>query len=242
MTTMSSSLLEFILDLLSNDDEMEQFRSDPQKAMDAAGVAGCSVADVESEMKVLAGAKPVHMTKAAEKKVDDDKDHGDKDHGHRDFGHKDHGHDDHVTNHVTNNYTTNNDNGDHYDIHAKQAALNGGINVGDDVEGDLKYEPEGSFNENGSGVQINGEDASIYGDLNSAGGSGSTVNTGSIDNSTGDEITKVDVDANVVVGDNNDTQQQSDDAEQENEGGLVIDNPDLNLGRTEIIQIPDALE
>jgi hypothetical protein len=73
-----------------------------------------------------------------------------------------------------------------------------------------------SFNTNGSGVQQNGPNP----------------------NYSPSEVGDIDVDANLVLGDNNDAQQQSDDAEQENEGGLVIDNPGLDLGRPELIVLP----
>lgn len=244
MTTMSSSLLEFILDLLSNDDELQKFEADSERYVMDAGFAGCA-AEVSDGVKVMGAMRPTHdaAKSASTEHKDDGKDDGKDDHGGRHHSGKqdDHhdGHDGHHdghhgggdVHHVTNNFSTTNNNGDSYDIHADdeaQVALNGGINVGDDVEGDLDYEPEGSFNENGSGVQINGEDASIGGDLNSAGGSGSAVNTGDIDNSTSDDDVTVkieDVDVNAVVGDNNDTQQQSDEAEMENEGLIVVDNP-----------------
>jgi hypothetical protein len=247
MSTMSSSLLEFILDLLSNDDEMQKFEADSERYVMDAGFAGCA-AEVEDGMKVLAGARPATMTKSAgaekkdyDDKGKDDKDHGrdkdygdkdhgrDKDYGDKDHGDKDYGHRDGDVQNITNNYNTHN--GDSYDIEAKQAALNGGVNVGEDVEGDLNYHPNNSFNEasvGGDGVAAANGNAEAGQSFNTN-GSGVQQN-GPNANYTPSKVGDIDVDANVVVGDNNDTQQQSDDAEQENEGLIVVDNPDVNLG------------
>jgi hypothetical protein len=248
MSTMSSSLLEFILDLLSNDDEMQKFEADSERYVMDAGFAGCA-AEVEDGLKVMAGARPATLSKdyGGEKKADKDdydkrdggKDYGrDKDHGDKDYGGgKDYGHRDGDVQNITNNYNTHN--GDSYDIEAKQAALNGGVNVGDDVEGNLEYHPSNSFNEasvGGNGVAAANGDAEGGQSFNTN-GSGVQQN-GPNPNYSPSEVGDIDVDANVVLGDNNDAQQQSDHAEQENEGGLVVDNPDLELGliRTEIVE------
>jgi hypothetical protein len=144
------------------------------------------------------------------KRHDDDDDH----HGHGGHGGHDGGHS------VTNNYTTNNSthNGDSYDIEGEQVALNGGLAVEDlDVDGNFRFEPD--INQNGSGVQLN-DGASFNGsDLNNAGGSGSSINTGIIDQSH----TDVTLEDNVVqFGENNtneseNTANQSDYVAQESE-------------------------
>ena len=253
MATMSSSLLEFILDLLSNDDELQKFEADSERYAADAGFAGCA-ADVKEGVKVLGEVRtPNAKESGGEKKADagkhdhdrdkhdDHKDHGAKDHGDKDHGDKDHGPGGGDVQNITNNYNTHN--GDSYDINAKQAALNGGVNVGDDVEGNLEYTPRNSFNEasvGGDGVAAANGNAEAGQSFNTN-GSGVQQN-GPNPNYSPSEVGDIDVDANLVLGDNNDTQQQSDDAEQENEGGLVIDNPDLNFGRTELVEVPVILE
>jgi hypothetical protein len=227
MTTMSSTVMQLILELLSDEDELAAYESNKEGFLFDRGAGGCA-AEIDDAVNMYKDYSPA---KAATAKRDGEEDEGvkaahkesDDKGGDRHYGGDDKYYGGDVTNHYVTNNSTHNDNGDKYDINAEdgQVALNGGINLGEEaeIEGDLNYEPEGSFNENGSGVQINGEDASIGGDLNSAGGSGSSVST---DYST--DLTVGDV--NVQTGDNN--QNESDQAINDSEeaatsGGTVLD-------------------
>jgi hypothetical protein len=236
MTAMSSSMLELILDLLSDEDELKKYEANTDKYLFDAGLGGCAAEAKDLVAMSTDMAPTAHAAKAAAapaaKKDDDDKDH-DKDYGHKDRdddGDKNYGD-------VTNNYTTNNTinnsthNGDSYDIAAEgDVALNGGINFGEDNEvDDFTYAPNDSFNENGSGVQIN-DDTDFHGggDLNSAGGSGSAINTGTIDNSSTDVVVSDNV---LQFGENN--QNESDGSNQDTEesatGGGSVDTVDDSI-------------
>jgi hypothetical protein len=236
MTAMSSSMLELILDLLSDEDELKKYEANTDKYLFDAGLGGCAAEAKDLVAMSTDMAPTAHAAKAAAapaaKKDDDDKDH-DKDDGHKDRdddGDKNYGD-------VTNNYTTNNTinnsthNGDKYDISTDgDVALNGGINFGEDNEvDDFTYAPNDSFNENGSGVQINDDtDFNGGGDLNSAGGSGSAINTGAIDNSSTDVVVSDNV---LQFGENN--QNESDGSNQDTEesatGGGSVDTVDDSI-------------
>jgi hypothetical protein len=241
---MSSSMLELILDLLSDEDELQKYEANTDKYLFDAGLGGCAAEAKDLVAMSTDMAPTAHAAKAAvapAAKDDDDDDKGGKDHGHKDHddhGHKDHddhGHKDHGD--VHNTWTTNNTitnsthNGDSYDISAEgDVALNGGINFGEDNEvEDFTYAPNDSFNENGSGVQINDDtDFNGGGDLNSAGGSGSAINTGTIDNSSTDVVVSDNV---LQFGENN--QNESDGSNQDTEesatGGGTVDTVDDSI-------------
>jgi hypothetical protein len=222
-------MLELILDLLSDEDELKKYEANSDKYLFDAGLGGCAAEAKDLVAMSTDMAPSAHAVKAAAApaaKADDDDDTGGvKDYGrkaHDDDGDKDHGD---VTNHYTTNNTINNSthnsthNGDSYDIAADgDVALEGGINFGEDNEvEDFTYAPNDSFNENGSGVQIN-DDTTFNGggDLNSAGGSGSSINTGTIDHSS----TDVTVSDNVLqFGENN--QNESDGSNQDTDESVA---------------------
>ena len=66
MTTMSSSLLELILDLLSDDDELQKFEANTEKYLFDAGLGGCA-AEVEGRVAMSTDLAPAstHAAKAA---------------------------------------------------------------------------------------------------------------------------------------------------------------------------------
>jgi hypothetical protein len=138
MSTVSSSLLDLILDLLSNDDELKRFEADPEKFVAEAGYEGCED-DVKDAVKMAGDMRshsygadkvspatraehtdyqavshvaPAHATHYAPKHEDrdDHKDH--KDYEDRE-DHKDYDGPRHVE-HVTNNHDVDNITNHHY--------------------------------------------------------------------------------------------------------------------------------
>jgi uncharacterized protein YacL (UPF0231 family) len=266
MSTLSNNLLEFILGLLSNEEEQRKYAMNKEAYLDNAGYSGCA-SEVEDVMRMSGDMKSVGHAKHDVSPAARTADQG---HGHADYQavrhvteHHEHKHvDEHhqAVQNVTNNYagatttlsTQNTYNGDKYDIWADdeaQVALNGGVNLGEDVEieGDFEYKPEDSFNEasvggngvavangdantndsfntNGSGVQIN-DDTTIGDDLNNApGANGSVVGGGHIGDSSSDDDVII-KDNNLVFGDDNqvDSAQAINDSEQSATTGGEVD-------------------
>jgi hypothetical protein len=224
MTALSSSLLEFILGLLSDDEELKKFESDSKQYLRDNLDEGCAAESDDIKMVVDYMKPQGHAVadRAAPSKAEP---------GHADYQVVKHVTDNHVTNHHYGSTTNNIDKsnwGDSYDVWAEkgsQVALNGGLNFGEDTtfKGDFDYDNEGfnrvhnsgdgsqvaghdadadgSFNENGSGVQINGEDATIEGDLeNNQADNGSVAGGGNIGDTDDDVIVKDNV---LQFGENN---------------------------------------
>ena len=59
MTTLASSLLDFILDLLRDPAAAEEFQADPEQALASAGLDDVCAADVHAVMPMLADFAPV---------------------------------------------------------------------------------------------------------------------------------------------------------------------------------------
>ena len=226
MTTMSSSLLQLILDLLSDDEALQKYEANKEQYLADAGLSGCA-AEVDDAVSMSTDLAPTHKaasSSASNEHGDEGADGGDGDTG----GDGDkggdkwgdgHGHDHggSVTNHYTTNNTTNNDShdtstthiGDQYDISAEgDVALAGGINFGEDNEiEDFDYNPQNSFNDatvGGNGVAATGNaDVDIDGGVGNTNGSG-VMNAdvdGDLNNAggSGSEVYTGDIDNSVDV-------------------------------------------
>jgi hypothetical protein len=190
MTTMSSSLLQLILDLLSDDEALQKYEANKEQYLADAGLSGCA-AEVDDAVSMSTDLAPSHKA-AVSPASNESGDGGNGDNG-GDGGNggnggdgdswgDGHGHAFSVTNH----YTTNNDShdtstthiGDQYDISAEgDVALPGGINFGEDNEiEDFDYNPQNSFNDatvGGNGVAATGNaDVDIDGGVGNTNGSG----------------------------------------------------------------------
>jgi hypothetical protein len=159
MTTVASSLLEFILTLFTDEEAAARYAQDPQAELDRAGLEGVTPADVDAVKAMETDLAPVsycgsednggnegHHTPVWHRDDDDDDHHQDGDHDHR----QDHGgHEAAVIKHVENSYnTTNTTNvdveiehgvwagGDAYAIWGDDVVLatGGSVAAGDDVE------------------------------------------------------------------------------------------------------------
>ena len=99
MTAMSSSMLELILDLLSDEDELKKYEANTDKYLFDAGLGGCAaeakdLVAMSTDMAPTAHAAKAAVAPAAKKDDDDDDKGGHKDYGHKDrddLGDKDHG-------------------------------------------------------------------------------------------------------------------------------------------------------
>jgi hypothetical protein len=173
MSNVATSLLDFILDLLSDPEAAAEFHADAQGALEDAGLGDLCAADVDAILPMLADFAPV-STAGGSSRGDDDEDGSnsgyrpddDEDHGH---GHG-HGSDDdddndgylaiehikHIQNHYEYSPTTTIDAshsvwGDSYKIWAEDdavVAVNGAIAAGDDVkDSDVDNSVRDSYNE-----------------------------------------------------------------------------------------------
>jgi hypothetical protein len=130
MSNVATSLLDFILDLLSDPEAAADFQDDPEAALEDAGLGDLCAADVDAILPMLADYAPVGRGGSSHNRDDDEDDdkssghrpsHGHKDdddedddngHGHRpDHGHKDDDDDhdgylaiEHIK-HIQNHYT-----------------------------------------------------------------------------------------------------------------------------------------
>jgi hypothetical protein len=187
MTAMSSSLLELILDLLSDEDELKKYEANSDKYLFDAGLGGCA-AEVDDAVALVRDYSPSHASAdtGSEGSEGEEADQG----GHDGSGNEDNGgwgngggshggdvHNSYVTHNETHN-TTSTHNGDMYDISAEgDVALAGGINFGKDNEiEDFDYNPQDSFNDatvGGNGVAATGNaDVDIDGGVGNTNGSG----------------------------------------------------------------------
>jgi hypothetical protein len=283
MTALSSPLLEFILGLLSNDEELKQFDKNPEAFMADAGYGGCenevndyrnmvedykpqsnAVSDRSASAKADNGQADYQVVKHVTEKNDEVTNHHDEVTNHHDEVTNNHDYvtnnHDYVTNHhygATTNHIDKSNWGDTYDVWAgkgSQVALNGGLNFGEDTEfeGDFDYDNEGfnhvhnsgdgsqvaghdadadhSFNENGSGLQIN-DDTYVGEDLeNNQASDGSVAGGGTIDNSSSDD--DVTLQDNVLqVGENNVNESK----------GAIVDSGESATTGGEVDTIDDSL-
>jgi hypothetical protein len=177
MSNVATSLLDFILDLLSDPEAAAEFHADAQGALEDAGLGDLCAADVDAILPMLADFAPVGVAGGSSGgSADDDDEDGsnsghrphDDDDGHRpDHGHGSHDDDDndgylaiehikHIQNHYTYSPTTTIDAshsvwGDSYKIWAEDeavVAVNGAIAAGDDVkDSDIDNSVRDSYNE-----------------------------------------------------------------------------------------------
>jgi hypothetical protein len=229
MSTMSSSLLELILDLLSDDEALQKYEANKEQYLADAGLSGCA-AEVDDAVSMSTDLAP--SSHKAAFSLASNEDEGEEDtggnsdsggdennggdgnnNGDGDGDGNGHGHAYSVTNHYTtnneNHSTTTTHNGDKYDISAEgDVALPGGINFGrnNEIE-DFDYSPEDSFNDatvGGDGVAATGNaDVDIDGGVGNTNGSG-VMNAdvdGDLNNAggSGSEVYTGDIDNSVDV-------------------------------------------
>src|SRR5215218_8086555 len=153
MTTVASSLLDFILSLFSDDEAAARYAKDPEGELERAGLDGVKPADVDAVKNMETDYSPVSYHGHAAPVRHDDHDHDDKCDRDDDHDHKDHddrgGHEHHggqetaVIQHIQNNYTDIDiehvqiAGGDAYAIWGEDVVLatGGSVAAGDDVNG-----------------------------------------------------------------------------------------------------------
>jgi hypothetical protein len=173
MTTVASSLLEFILTLFTDEEAAARYAQDPQAELDRAGLEGVTPADVDAVKAMETDLAPVSYCGSEDNggneghhtpvwhRDDDDDHHQDGDHDHR----QDHGgHEAAVIKHVENSYNTTNTT--NVDVEIEHGVWAGGDAYaiwGDDVEDvsvdnsvDLDVDIEDSFNDNSTNVHGDG--------------------------------------------------------------------------------------
>jgi len=199
---MSVPLIEFILDLLKNEDAQKDFGSNPHGYLESAGLSDLCGPDVKAALPFVKDAglvKPTHG--------DDDDDHKAPEHDDRD-GHGGHGGDDddvegaiRYLKHITQNYTyvskddhsVDLDNSvnqyiwnkgeleleQHFDNDPTIASGDGAVAAGDDIEGTVttgnnNTVVSGDGNVVGDGNAV-GEDNNVANGANSAAGNGNVT-------------------------------------------------------------------
>jgi hypothetical protein len=95
MTTMASTLLDFILGLFRDEDAAAAFAEDPHAALTAAGLGDVDPGDVHALMPMVADSSPGAYGGHGRHDKHDKDDDDDKDHGKHDRDHDKHDRDDH---------------------------------------------------------------------------------------------------------------------------------------------------
>jgi hypothetical protein len=206
MTTLASTLLDFILDLFRDDDAARAFEDDPHRALAAAGLDDVDPADVHALMPMVADSSPACGSRAGDDNDDDgrwhrawnDDDRRDHD-GRPSHDYAGHGHDAaviHNVRYVENSYShTQGDTNVDVDVE-------NGIWAGGDVEAifgdDNVVATDGSVAAGDDVEDVSVENTDV--DIRDSGNTNSgNENTNIADR--GGEITDVDVDDVTVVND-----------------------------------------
>jgi hypothetical protein len=199
------TIMEFVQQLLFDEEAREAFQENPEQALDDAGLGHLSAADVQDALVMMSDDQEASFDRNVDQGGNEVNIAAPQPVGHGDDGGSESAAQ-YISNYFTNNYTTVNDNDVAIDNSTNMQVDTGGGNFDADIDVDSSY-TDNSVTASGDGAVAAGGD--IEGSTIATGG-GNTIGDGNVTgdgNTVGDGNTDGDVDGGgtAVVGDGNET-------------------------------------